>query len=312
LTQKERLTVPNKPNVVVAFSGGYVFKKDFVAVSAYRVGYDDYDHAIIYIWADGEWTHSELDFTVRSVEGVEIPGRMLYCLGIDGRMSVRRKGGPVEERILDAGTGKDKLGYLYRIRQIDGRLYVCGVSGQIYRRDKSSWVHFDDGVLRPPRGNAPANLYCIDGNSSADIYAVGEKGLLFHYDGKRWTKLDVPTSHDLNWVRCLSPQEVYLCGDGGTVFRGSVNKWEAVSIQNNHKDDLWCAEVYRGKVYFASFKRLFRLEGRNVEALDTNLSPSPDGFRLHANDGVLWSFGSHHLCFFDGKKWTYMKHPENE
>jgi hypothetical protein len=37
-----------------------------------------------------------------------------------------------------------------------------------------------------------------------------------------------------------------------------------------------------------------------------------EGHRLHANDGVLRSFGIEQLACFDGKQFTEVKHPGNK
>ena len=112
------------------------------------------------------------------------------------------------------------------------------------------------------------------------------------------------------WVRCVSPSEIYICGQKGGLYLGSHGGWE-----NHSRPDLgvdfWCAEVFGGRLYLAATPRLYEFDGKQVSSLSTGLTPVPDGHRIHANDGVLWSFGTRHLCFFDGKKWTSVKHPDN-
>jgi len=303
--------VPNKSNESrVVFTDGYVADKNFVAVATYLEEYEDSEHARIFAFKEGEWSYFDLDFNVRSIQGVESPGRMLYCLGQDGRVSVRKKGGPVEEKIKDAGSAADQLGYLHQIRLIGSTLYACGVANQIYRRTKSGWVHFDEGVL-DRRGPLKADtLFCVDGSSEEDVYAVGTAGQVWHHDGKSWQKTDAPTPRNLKWVRCLSRNELYVCGDDGRFFQRTKNEWADLSASPKITGDLWCVEVFQKKVYVAGDSGLFVLEGKKLVKVDTGFD-SGEGHRLHANDGVLWSFGISALCFFDGKKWTEVKHPDN-
>jgi len=65
---------------------------------------------------------------------------------------------------------------------------------------------------------------------------------------------------------------------------------------------------FMGKIYLAAEGGLFVYDGTAVAPVKT---PNDDVSKLDANDGVLWSFGIHHLQFFDGKKWTYVQHPDN-
>ena len=153
-------------------------------------------------------------------------------------------------------------------------------------------------------------LLSIDGTGPADIYACGEKGILWHHDGKAWRRLPSPTSFRLNGVRCASPTEVYLCGQSGAFFRGALGSWEDLSAAGL-RTEFTCIELFGGKVWLAGTRGLFVLEGGEVVPVDTGLSPKPDAYRLHANDGVLWSFGLKRLAFFDGKKWTPVPHPDN-
>ena len=214
------------------------------------------------------------------------------------------------EILSDAGVRENKLGYVLKINEIAGKLYVCGASSQIYRREAKGWVHFDDGVLdRTPPPKAIA-LSDIDGTSEKDIYAVGEKGSIWHHNGAKWKKMQVPTDANLKAVRCVSPTEVYIVGYYGTVLKGDGEKWVELSNKKieNH---FWDVEVYKGVTYIAALEGLFALDEKKVVPVDTGITPKPDAYRLHANDGVLWSFGADRLCFFDGKKWTYVKHPDN-
>ncbi len=295
----------------VVFSGGFVFSKNWVVISAHLVGQPEAKHTRVFTYKNGKWFHIDLFTIVRSLCGVGNPPKALYCMGRDGKINIQSSDAPTEEILPDAGVGKKKHGYLTRMRSIGEKLYVCGVAGQIYRRENSGWVHVDQGVLDPKGPPTALDLYCIDGTSASDIYAVGQKGLLWHFDGKSWTKLNSPTGSDINWIRCVAPGEVYLCGNSGSFYKGHLNQWKDFSF-SRMKDEFWCAEVFGGKVYLAAREMLYVFDGSTVQPVETDLPVDPDGYHLHANDGVLWSFGFDHLCFFDGKKWTYVKHPDNE
>jgi len=109
----------------------------------------------------------------------------------------------------------------------------------------------------------------------------------------------------------VSESETYVCGDGGRFFQHARDGWTDFSAQAKMTGDLWCVEVFQKKIYVAADAGLFLLEGKNLIQVDTKFNVG-EGHRLHANDGVLWYFGIEKLCFFDGKKWTYVRHPDND
>jgi hypothetical protein len=156
----------------------------------------------------------------------------------------------------------------------------------------------------------------IDGTGPSDIYAVGFKGEIFHFDGSSWTQIESPTTSNLNRVKCVAADGcggstvVYACGESGALVRGS-GRWELIHTPG-FTEDLWGGvEVYEGVVYVAYLGGLMRLERDKLVPVVTGLNPELDGYRLHANDGVLWSFGHDHLGYFDGNAWHAAHCPDN-
>jgi photosystem II stability/assembly factor-like uncharacterized protein len=78
-------------------------------------------------------------------------------------------------------------------------------------------------VALPELGPDPPNLFDIWGSGPDDVYAVGEKATILHYDGQAWAKLRLPasssTSADLFSVWGTDPDNVYVVGAGGTILR---------------------------------------------------------------------------------------------
>jgi len=302
---------PKKMDMSVTFTGGFVTKRDWIVIST-RISAldDDVQHTRVFTFKNGKWVQFDLDSTVVSLCAIERPVPSLYCLSWDGGINIRRAGGPVEERIKDAGSGKGQLGYLEQIRLIGSSLYVCGVSNQIYRRIRNAWVHFDEGVLDRRDPLEAETLSSIDGSTEENIFAVGSSGQVWNYKGKSWVKIESPTPGDLSWVRCPSDNEAYVCGSDGLFFQHAKGRWTDLSASPKKTGDFWCIEMFQNHVYVAGDTGLFVLENKKLSKVDMGFDCG-EGHRLHANDGVLWYFGVDKLAFFDGKKWTYVKHPDN-
>jgi hypothetical protein len=60
----------------------------------------------------------------------------------------------------------------------------------------------------------------IWGSSATDVFAVGEDGVVLHYDGAAWT-LATPTRAGLLGVWGSSPGDVYAVGAAGTILHGT-------------------------------------------------------------------------------------------
>lgn len=66
--------------------------------------------------------------------------------------------------------------------------------------------------------------YDIWGSSADDIYVVGRYGYAAHYDGVRWSKLDLGTSEDLQGVWGSSSSNVFITGTRW-VYRFDGTSW---------------------------------------------------------------------------------------
>ena len=297
----------------VNFHAGFVVNRDLVVIAARLRQAPEHEHSRIFVFRSGKWSHFDVDGTVTSVYGEASPTVAAYALGRQGEVFIAREGEmPAKraaERLPDAGTGAGKLGHVHCLRKIGPTLYACGGSGQMYKLTGTAWSHFDKGPLdtsaEPP--DTPS-LWAIDGTSEQSIWAVGEGGAAWHHDGKAWKRHQLP-AQDLNDVRCVSPAENWICGDGGALFAGRHGQWADHSAAG--LDDFSAVESFKGKVYLAGLDGLYQFDGKAVVPLDTGLEPALDGYRLHANDGVLWSFGPTRLAMFDGKTWSPVPHPDN-
>jgi hypothetical protein len=288
------------------FNDGFVFDRDFVLIAAQFTLYPEDDLSRVCLVSDpsktpnGDWQYSDYEDAALSVTC--LPDNIGFFLGKSGTILIMDSKGIFEERIADTET----YGDLLRIRRIGKTVYVCGMSGQIYVRGSRGFVHMDDGIL----GKAGLDFEDIDGSGPDDIYAVGMGGRIFHYNGNVWRQIDSPTNRPLSNVRCISKEEVYICGNHGHLYRGSFDSWQ--SLGDDQMDtNFYGLEVFQGNVYVAHPGGIMVHDGSSLSDIDFGLGRKVGCHRLHSADGVLWSFGIHDLMFFDGLTWTYVTCPEN-
>lgn len=302
------IKIPKKISPAVHFIDGSIKAKNWIVLLAFPDAYDKYEKEYgtiefsrVFVFKEGKWTYFDLKLSYRSILAMP-PGQGTYIVGRKGEITLVRGKGDMSTQKINIGS----LGYLTCIKEIGGQIYICGMRGQVYKLVKNKWVHFDKGILKKSD-----DLNDIDGNSS-ELYAVGDLGHLWHYDGKKWQRLKSPIKSHINAVKYVSKTEVYLAGSDQTFFKGSLNKWQDFSLPYDENSGFWSVEEFEGKIYVAGDLGLRVFDSKKLVPVKTGLRQKIDAYVLQAKDGQLWSFGNKHLVFFDGKKWTYIKHPDNK
>jgi hypothetical protein len=303
------------PTPEIVFGDGTIDEAGdaYIASTLTDPEYEDVPHARMWSLKGGTWLYHDLETVVTSVLRLAKPQPTGYALGRDGLVSIATAAGFRTERIAEAGTGSGKLGYVNRIRSIAGGLYVCGHAGQVYRRTAKEWVHMDEGLLKPTRKAADAiSLYDIHGTATDDIYVAGLEGILAHYDGRGWTRLDSPTNYHIERIECVSAELVYLCGgseEQGFLFVGNKDDgWQSFAV--DAQGGFWGLTVFRGVPYVCAQQGLWKLEGEELIEVAPDLDPPIWFYRLASNKKVMWSIASEDLAIFDGSKWTRIVHPD--
>jgi hypothetical protein len=315
------MSQPKQQVVGVYFNDGCVRRHDYIYIAGKLKGVDREEYTFSRTFTfnglnNPPWGHVDLaGWDVVSVchfspgalsEEPGWNGARLVAVSARGDVRFGAKGAQeVREKIADV----EGLGSPTQIRQIGGRLYVCGMQGQVYRRDDGGWVHIDDGILDRTVSPEALHLNTIAGTSDRDIYVAGWGGRILHFDGARWDELVSPTNVHLERLHCVSPTEAYLCGNKGTFFQLKNGAFTNFSIDID--DHFWGLAPFQGKMYLATLKSLYVFDGKQVRPVDTKLKPPIGGYRLDACEDQLWSFGVDDLAWFDGKKWRRLPHPDN-
>jgi len=151
-----------------------------------------------------------------------------------------------------------KESIIHGIRLIGEHVYIVGPARVIYRRTGvKEWQLFNKGtqddlmIKNIKNGNRSEYSYAflsIDGFSESDMYAVGNKGEAWHYDGTKWTVIDLPTNSDLHKVHCAKDGNVYISGDDYTILRGKGDKWDF--ILNSTIDHPFSTHLFEAIAWF--------------------------------------------------------------
>lgn len=94
-------------------------------------------------------------------------------------------------------------------------------------------VHTTDGTTWIDRtSDVPfaTTLKGVWGASSHDVFAVGANGVIAHYDGTAWTRMDSTTTNGLNAVWGSAGTDVFAAGENGTILHYDGTAWSAMPL----------------------------------------------------------------------------------
>jgi hypothetical protein len=84
------------------------------------------------------------------------------------------------------------------------------------------------------------SLNSIWGSSDADIFAVGDSGVVLHFDGKSWNEENTGTSINLNGVWGSSAASVYAVGESGLILHYDGKNWSGTYPVPDTLHAAWC------------------------------------------------------------------------
>ena len=257
-------------------------------------------HVKIFKWHGGKFSESWANFNAHTVCLITDPDLALIFMSLNGNYAIHSEKS-VAGNIFNNSYPPPKqprYGDIRSISEIGGKAYAVGFEGMVYRLDDlTKWTRIDEDLLRI------FDIEAIHGFDAADIYAVGYRGELWHFNSKTWTKHELPTNAYLTTVKCTGDGTVYIAGHGGILIRGREHMWEII----DHKetiDDLWDLEWFEGELYISTMSNVYQLKKDGLELVNFGDNPPKSCYQLSSAKGVMWSIGEKDIMSFDGKKWT--------
>lgn len=242
-------------------------------------------------WVDG----ANVDWDSTAIANAKYPSARIVLIGEDGDVCTYAAGKPTKEVI----EPEPKM--IRNAATIDGYVVACGMRRQVYKRvDEDRWLD-----ISAPFSEASdeVGFEAIAGFSSDEIYAVGWNGEIWEYDGSAWADRGSLTNITLTSVCCAEDGRVYVAGQQGTLLTGRHNKWEVIEWDEETDDDLWGLCWFDDKLYVATMKNLFTLDGNLLVAVDFGDVKVSSCYSLSTAEGVLWSVGNEDVLSFDGSDW---------
>jgi hypothetical protein len=88
----------------------------------------------------------------------------------------------------------------------------------------ANWTRMDTALVEPGKGR----LHNVWGFSNSNVFAVGDDGVILHYDGDDWTPMISGTTADLYAVWGASMSSVFAVGRYGTILLYNSSQWSNI------------------------------------------------------------------------------------
>lgn len=227
-----------------------------------------------------------------------LPQGLLVSRNNDGQVNIMGGGVDTADEFIAPG----KVPMTARVKCINDYAYSVGGGRAIYKReDIGKWIKIDAGFPAVEADTAQG-FNDMDAFSETDMYAVGGHGDVWHFDGKLWTQQGFPSNVQLATVTCAGDGQVYISGEGGSLWRGKLSTWELIyqgasSILWN--DVLW----FDGKLWLASDYQARTWDGKQLQPITHNGQQIPIYGHMDAHDGLLVIASPEVVKAYDGKEW---------
>jgi hypothetical protein len=212
--------------------------------------------------------------------------------------------GPFEKIAPDGWPG------LKRLKCLWGYTYSVGGSRDIYKRVAVGKWERDSRIPEPKTYEAigAAGFNDLDAFSESDMYAVGGHGDVWHFDGSAWRQMGFPTNEQLATVTCAGDGNVYITGEGGSLWVGQKSTWRLLEQRGSSvlcNDAVW----FNGQLWMASDYQLRVWNGKAVVPPEHDGKPILASGHMDAYDGLLAVADLWTVSTFDGQQWRTVVAP---
>jgi hypothetical protein len=297
----------NREQNPISFLSGFVQSRDIARVIATIDELSEAGSSRTWLmkWTkvDGKWGRFVVPWSATRMCVLLNNGAYVYATGPEGKVAILTPSGSSEEVIDSSENGTRSRGPIRDLRAIEGTIYACGMARQVYRREgPNRWSRRDEGTVLPKGTLTVAGFNAIDGVSEGDIYAVGFGGEIWRCVASHWHQLYSPTNAILFRVRAVRNDLVYAAGQKGVLVQGNGDLWEPIE-QTTTTADLWGMEWFKDRLFVSSDDAVYVLRDGQLENVSEGKLTTCG--HLHANDGVMWSFGRKQVAWTEnGVDWS--------
>ncbi|MDM8552377.1 Calx-beta domain-containing protein [Desulfobacterales bacterium HSG2] len=165
-------------------------------------------------------------------------------------------------------------------------------------------LHYDGKAWTPMSSGTHNPLSKVWGSSGNDVFAVGYEGTIIHYDGSQWEAMNSGTDEILLDVWGSSGSDVFAVGEHGTILHYDGVRWEAM---NSGTQDVTLHGVWgsSGSDVFAVGDNgtILHYNGSGWSLMDSGEDKSL--YSIWGRSGSdVFAVGDETILHYDGRKWS--------
>jgi hypothetical protein len=184
------------------------------------------------------------------------------------------------------------------------------ITGGIFHYDGSKWSEMsssDDEFLEG------IMLHAVWGSSSSDVYAVGSRLTILHYDGNGWSPIETGLTPDAGpgggfWgVWGSSANDIYAVG-GHVVLHFDGDSWRTIDLPDTDRDrysGVWGSST-EDVFILGGLGRVYHYDGSTWEKMDVGEPVNLNGIWGASSEDVFAAGYDGRLFHFDGEEWSKM------
>ncbi len=173
--------------------------------------------------------------------------------------------------------------------------------------DRSDLVNKEGaGWLGAQKTAGKVGFNSVGGTSDKDIYAGGDGGDCWYFDGNEWYRLELPTNHRIYKIIAKDEENVYMACGGGVLLKGSKDAWRIIGKEDT-KDNILQMVLFKNDVYISTQFNMYKIVGDSLEeCMPSKKNSEIEMFCHHylsANDDIMLMCGQQSAAIFDGEFW---------
>ncbi len=148
--------------------------------------------------------------------------------------------------------------------------------------ERGTIMYYDGKRWQAMESNTTADLYGVWGTSLKDVHVVGENGATLRFDGHSWKKAKAVTPLTLFAVCGYSKSEAWAAGESGAIFRYDGKQWKFLfAMGKKALYGIWCGSGPRTIYAVGDGPTVIRGDGLKWD----NLMTTPIKETLHGVHG---------------------------
>lgn len=293
------------------------------------------------------WFHHEIfNSTIVSTcfrPGSELAERACYALSNKGAVEIFNSKETIETPIFKSTDPMKISVEMTDITFIGEHAYACGSANSVYKHTALGWtlISFDlqamalknlsnaiieikkspNPLYVDPRQLISATkklseftiLQCIGGLVENSIYTCGTNGIIWYWDGLKWTYIKSGTRQHLHDIHCISEDLIIICGHNGTVLKGNNKLGFKRLATGSSNYNFWSIRFFEDTVYLGASKGLFMVSENQIIPCPLPLN-TPSNFSVQNIDTIdqtLWVVADKFILRKFANTWEMFEHPDN-